>query len=290
MAVPDWHARLAGGIPSHYTPVRRFQPTDGRIDQPALRDHVLAVHLGGPKRVTRFRGRHREVFDVAEGAATLMPAHQSFRWSTDGPIDFAHITLRHDLLASSAADRHDLDLNRIELREQVGLTHPLLVELLRALLAEAQRRHPFGLYCDSLLAALNGHLLSHHTSRGERPSPAVRRGGLAGWQLRRVFDHMHTHLADDIRLPEIIALTGLSRSQFFHAFTCSTGSSPHLYLTNLRVRQAELLLRSTDLPIDRLALAVGLSRGQLAAAFRQRLGVPPGRYRRQFGQPPGCRG
>lgn len=292
--VRDWHATLAkgsfAGPPTNDARIRRFRDIGGEIVQPALQDHVLAIHLGGAKRVTRYSGIHMNVFDIPDRAMTIMPAHESRRWRTQGPIDFVHLTLDDEQMRRTALEEYDADPDHAVLQGAVGLTDPLLVALARSLLAEAERPEPSRLYCDSLLSALQCHLLLHHSPLAARrtPSPAAARtvGGLAGWQLRRVLDFMQARLGEEINLADLVDLTGLSRSQFFHAFSRSVGRTPHAYLTDLRVARAQVMLRDTDLPVSRLAAAVGLTQPQLSAAFRRRVGTTPTAYRREFGSGP----
>ena len=58
--------------------VARFRDIDGRIGQPALDRTVLAVHLGGPKRVIRRQGAHVLDVDVTKNSLTLMPEGEAF--------------------------------------------------------------------------------------------------------------------------------------------------------------------------------------------------------------------
>ena len=291
ISAEHWHARLGaasiqGRIECEDEPVLlRFRDIDGRIDQPALRENVLALHLGGPKRVTRLRGRARDIFDVDECGLTTMPAGEAFRWCTEGPVDFAHLTLSDRLLRRIVQEEFDRDPDVIRLRAVVNADEPEIRALFRLLLADLERPMPAGLYRESLLTVLSFHLVRRFSTLPEpvgadRP-PSRAAGGLAGWQLRRVTDYMRAHLAEPVRLADLVALTGLSRAQFFRAFGHSTGRSPHAFLTDLRVTQARALLRDTRLPVARVAEAVGLDIRQLSASFRKRFGAPPGSIRRQ---------
>ena len=288
-----WHKKLALRSPETHLArkdgtahdrVARFRGIDPCIEQPPLRENVLAIHLGGAKRVTRSHGLNREEFQVEEGSATLMPACESFRWQTKGPVDFAHLILDDDFIPTAAED-YDRDHQQVRLRSAVGLTDPLLLAIARSLLAELEHQRPSKLYCDSLLGTLGCHLVRHYNDSWSQnnaiAAPWRSKGGLAGWQLRRVLDYMHANLSRNVELAELVELTGLSRSQFFHAFSRSMGCSPYRSLTKLRVRQATSLLSDTDLPIGEIAAAVGLSQSQLVSSFRRCIGTSPRGYRRE---------
>ena len=293
VAAVRWHEQLAKPFQhglldaSGQVAVVRYRDIDPRIDQPPLSENVLSIHLGGAKRITRWHGYHRSIHDAAVESLTIMPAIQSYRWSTEGPIDFAHIVIGQGLLIQVAIEEHDRDPFDLALCDGVGLVDTTVATLFKALLDDLDRPGTGRLYRQSLLMALSYHLVRDYStisrSHGRRCPGSLQksplRGGMAGWQLRRVIDFMHLHMVDDIQLIDLVALTDLSRAQFFRAFAQSTGFSPYNFLTELRVRNAAKLLRSTKLPLDVVAVRVGLAPTQLYSVFRRRMGTSPSAYR-----------
>ena len=286
----DWYATMsAPAVARHdgagHLSVRRYVGTAAEMKQPALSDNLLCMHLGGAKRVQRWHAGRMSLHDVDLGALTIMPARQVNRWRTTGPIDFAHVTLSEALLRQVALEEFDLEPHRCELLDRVGVRDPYLEHLFRDLLAAVEARADTGrLYPDSLLVILSARLLGNHAARiGTRSFPTASlapKGGLAAWRLRRVIDYMTEHLASDIGLAELIALTGLSRAQFFRAFRQSTGQSPYRYQVMLRLEQARTLLEESDLSVAQVAAAVGLREGpRFSAQFRDRFGVAPRLFR-----------
>ena len=59
--------------------LRCFDGTSPTIEQPALTENVVAMHLGGPKRVTRWQGSCQKTWDVPSNSITFMPAFQANR-------------------------------------------------------------------------------------------------------------------------------------------------------------------------------------------------------------------
>lgn len=297
VAAVRWHEQLAKPTqhspldPSGQMAVVRFQDIDPRIDQPPLSENVLSIHLGGAKRVTRWHGRHRSIYDVQVNSLTIMPATQSYRWSTEGPVDFAHIVIGQGLLGQVAIEEHDRHPFDLALCDGVGIVDTKVATFFSALLDDLDRPAAGRLYRQSLLTALSYHLVRDYStismSNGRRFSKKAdevpSRGGLAGWQLRRVIDFMHFHMVDDIQLTDLVALTGLSRAQFFRAFAQSAGSSPYNYLTELRIQNAAKLLDSTKLPLNIVAARVGLAPTQLYSVFHRRMGMSPSAYRHSLG-------
>ncbi len=276
MPHPAVTGRLSGAT------LRCFDGTDPVIEQPALDENVVAIHLGGAKRVHRWQGRHYQTWDVPANAITLMPAFRANRWRTEGVIAFAHLTLGGDLLARLAREEFDREPAELALLDRVGVADPLVAELMLALGREAAAPGRRGLYRDSLVATLGITVLERYAlpragGRAAAREPAS--GGLAGWQLRRVLECMAAGVERDVGLDELVALTGLSRAQFFRAFRRSTGSTPARHLLDLRMRHAGTLLLAGQ-SIGEVAQALGYASGShFAAAFQRVHGASPSAWR-----------
>jgi transcriptional regulator GlxA family with amidase domain len=106
------------------------------------------------------------------------------------------------------------------------------------------------------------------------------RGGLPPQALRRVREYVETHLDESISVDALARVAGLSMYHFARAFKQSEGLTPHDYLVRCRVRHAQNLLASTDLPLSEIALAAGFSdQSHCARRFRERVGISPSSYR-----------
>ena len=98
--------------------------------------------------------------------------------------------------------------------------------------------------------------------------------------LQRVREFIETHLEKNLGIPELAAVTGLSKFYFARAFKQSVGMTPHEYVVQCRVRRAQELLASTDLPLSEIAVAVGFAdQSHCARRFREHVGMTPSRYR-----------
>lgn len=81
-------------------------------------------------------------------------------------------------------------------------------------------------------------------------------------------------------VPELAALSGLSRAAFARAFQQTLAQAPMQYLTEWRMTLARDHLRSGDLTLTQIAQRTGYtSPYAFAAAFRRHHGEPPGRWR-----------
>jgi len=107
------------------------------------------------------------------------------------------------------------------------------------------------------------------------------RGGLAAGALRRVCEHVASHLDESVALEVLAAEAHLSVYHFARAFRQSMGVSPHRYILEQRVKRAQQMLRQTDLPLATLASAVGFSdQAHFSRYFHRLVGVTPSSYRR----------
>jgi AraC family transcriptional regulator len=110
---------------------------------------------------------------------------------------------------------------------------------------------------------------------------ALARGGLSGWQQKRVAAFIEDHLAEEVRLPALAGLVDLSRYHFARAFKQSFGVPPHRYHVGRRIERAKTLLAEPSSSVTRVGLAVGFAEtSSFSAAFRKTTGCPPSEYRR----------
>ena len=99
-------------------------------------------------------------------------------------------------------------------------------------------------------------------------------------RLSAALQAMHEKAAHSWTVPELAAISGLSRAAFARAFRDALGQAPMQYLTEWRMTLARDHLRTGDLSLARIADAVGYgSPFAFAAAFRRLHREPPGTWR-----------
>jgi AraC-like DNA-binding protein len=106
------------------------------------------------------------------------------------------------------------------------------------------------------------------------------RGGLPPGAMRRVREHVETHLSESIDVAELAAIAGLSVFHFARQFKQSAGVTPHHYLIKRRVERAREMLVRTDFSLSEIAIVTGFSdQSHFARHFRHVLGTTPGQFR-----------
>lgn len=100
-------------------------------------------------------------------------------------------------------------------------------------------------------------------------------------QIRRAVALIRERFAAPLSVAEIAEAAGVSVSQLHSEFRRQVGKSPARHLADVRLTAAIELLRSSDEPIARIALACGYSeQSSLNRALRNRLHVTPLALRR----------
>jgi transcriptional regulator GlxA family with amidase domain len=124
--------------------------------------------------------------------------------------------------------------------------------------------------------------------------PLVRQGGQSQFiaydkpttsntGMQQTLEWMQANLQAPLTLDDIASHASMSVRSLTRHFRQQVGTTPLQHLLRLRVRRAQELLETTDLPIERIHDQVGFGS---SIAFRQqfthRVGVPPQRFRDAF--------
>jgi transcriptional regulator GlxA family with amidase domain len=112
--------------------------------------------------------------------------------------------------------------------------------------------------------------------------------------LRRARDHADRNYREPLDLDALAAVAGVSKYHFARSFQATYGETPIRYLCRRRVERAQDLLRSANLTVTEVCMAVGFtSLGSFSTRFSQLVGESPSAYRDRWaarGGPhvPGC--
>ncbi|RJF92112.1 helix-turn-helix domain-containing protein [Noviherbaspirillum saxi] len=160
------------------------------------------------------------------------------------------------------------------------INHDKALENLFALMEmEIQNGCPSGgLYTESLSIAL----VTYLTQAYANGKPLKRIGNkLAGQNLQTVKSYVRENLANELSLVELANLVHTSPYHFARLFKATMGMTPHSYVLEQRIVEAQRLLKSGR-TIAEIATVTGFaSPTHLADVFRRRFGVSPTNLRKQ---------
>jgi AraC family transcriptional regulator len=197
------------------------------------------------------------------------------RWS--GPTHRIAAALHPRLLANALEETaHERE---IELTEHWNLTDPNIMSVLLAMRTDLDAGSPAGrMYGDSLANALAVYLLKRYAVKLR--VPAVYRGGLPRYRLKRVIDYIEENLSGDLSLAQLAAVAGVSPHYFAELFRQSMGRAPHQYVLLRRIDLAKERLRDPRRSVLEAGLDAGFQNpSHFARVFRKWVGISPSGFR-----------
>jgi AraC family transcriptional regulator len=245
--------------------------------------HLLAVHEQGIRRdgVTFVDGLPRSTLRDVRRKLTFVPAGHVYHdeWQ-DARVLTRVLYLYFD--PAKMPMHHEADVAPATLVARLFFEDATLLDT--ALKLKRLIEHT-GADSSRYLEAL-GTVLAHELIRLNAGPPRIAvpmRGGLAAWQQRLIATHIEERLAEQIPLPTLAGLVGLSPYHFCRAFKQSFGTPPHRHHTSRRIERAKTLLAESASSVTEIGLAVGFREtSSFATAFRKATGQTPTAHRRSL--------
>jgi AraC-like DNA-binding protein len=119
-------------------------------------------------------------------------------------------------------------------------------------------------------------LIARHAAGAPPPAADREEAG----PVARAVAYLEENFAAEVDLATLAAVAGVPRTRLIRAMKRRTGLTPHAYLTDRRVRAARALLAGGQAPADVAAACGFFDQSHLNRAFKARIGVTPGAFRR----------
>lgn len=242
--------------------------------------HSLILTIRGGTALTGSKVGGQLVYEGIDrpGALTFVPADADrTSWYVNADLDYAGLFIHPRLAKEIGAIGHLAGLGpRVNATDD--LIAGVMASLSRDLAGDIQPDRAFMDACVDFLA--------RQLDRTDRRAPPVARRArhLSQRTIRTVRDFVEAHLANEISLQDMAAVSGLPSDSFARCFRASLGVAPYQYVQERRIRNAEALLAGSALPISEIALDCGFSsQSHLNKAFKRLTGHTPGSYRRLAG-------
>ncbi len=217
-------------------------------------------------------------------ALDVSPDVVFFIKDTEGRYTHANLTLVHRL----GLTRRDEVIGRNELElypDALGSSHAKQDE--RVLLGEAIENElqlqvlpnhaPGWCLTDKRPLRVRGEIRGIVGSSRDIAAPDATQPCPAG--LQRVFDYLHEHYAESVRVYALAAMAGVSMSQLDQHFRSKYQLTPQQMLTKLRIESAMRLLRGSD-SMAAISHACGFAdQSAFTRQFKATVGMTPRSYR-----------
>lgn len=134
------------------------------------------------------------------------------------------------------------------------------------------------------VAAAARHLIAPRQREGTGPQlptdPVLATPRIRPDPLSLLLEHLATHLHEPQAVPAAAARLGLSERTLRRRFADRLGTTPGRWVATERLRQAQHLLETTDLPVETVAHRLGLASATvLRRQFRRELDTTPREHR-----------
>lgn len=163
-----------------------------------------------------------------------------------------------------------------------GVVDPHLADLIRRLEREAHDDAPLGSeYVEALTLTLRSYLRARYGTEPARDGGEARSGPMTAPQREGLRAYIDEHVDRSISLAELAQWTGYSVNHFARLFKQAFRMPPHQYVIERRIERAKGLLLDHRRSIAEVAVSCGFAtQAHLHTAFKQRLGITPGEFRR----------
>lgn len=216
-----------------------------------------------------------------EPGSVGMQPFEGAKWLYEGPVSYLPVYMPFGLLASVSEGLFERELRHEQLSIPPGTRDQRLCAAMRAIRVGCLSTiEPTNLMLDSwalILSEIVVRRFSSHSGRHDRSS----HGRILPRGVALAVDFIEANLHQDLRLASIANASAMSTYHFARSFKETVGMSPHAYVLARRVRRAQEMLDHDGRELTHVAAACGFSsQAHLTTAFRRRLGVTPGGYRR----------
>lgn len=247
-------------------------------------DHTIVYQFAGPGVDRSYGGRHNTRID-ALGLTTVIPAGRSSEWQSDAVVDVLHFYLDDTRLKQVVLETLDRDPAQLEVRDLMGVDDKAIAAIApvvsRALVDQGETTR---LLLDGMEQVLVARIIDGFSNFTTAKALQPDQHPLGTAVVDKVISFMRDRLDEDLALADYAALTSMGTFQFARAFKAATGQTPHQMLISERVNRASSLLARSKLSLAEIAYDCGFSsQSHLTSTFSRQMGMPPGKYRKEFG-------
>ncbi len=272
----DDNRRIEAGLMSFNR--RAGAKAPGPVATPGNSDlYLIGMSLQDGHKRRIFESARSTEYDFRRNSVYVRDMSDPYEAELNGSFDFTLIEIAKtdidDIFDGAEAGRAN------ELMPAIAKPDALLGAMLVALFSGKGSARSNRLFIDHMTAAIGVHIAETY---GQSRSKATARGqALPNDLLQRVRDYLESRITDEATVDELAALCAMPRSTFLAAFRLATGTTPHGWLTEMRMARARELLQASTLAMEDVAVACGFDDvKEFRRAFATETGVLPEIWRR----------
>ena len=206
-----------------------------------------------------------ETYTVSDGDIILFNNIEAHGWEVLNPLTLIVMIFQPELIANGFAlldydylepflERGTNFKNVLPASEQVTKDiHQLLLDI-----SEEDENHTVGyqlMIKANILKILT--LLIRHSQSSQKPDRLLSRKALEMKRLSNVFDYINQHYTERLTLSDAAEMAYMSPNYFSQYFKKVTGQNFSDYLSGLRIKKAQELLKNSDMSVIDIAMACG---------------------------------
>lgn len=259
--------------------VFRYAPSD--IWVPPSDNFLIVLYREGTTSMNRRVTGGWKQDHVGRGITTLLTRAEASSWRWSQTIEVSHFYIPPAVMAKTASDAFDRDVQSVELHDLLKVEDPVLSWIGDQMVQEVAAGSPGGRLCyDALALQASVHILRKYASV-EFKLPCAQ-GHFRPAHARLIEDYIEQNISRNITLEELANICNCTPVQFARKFQLHYGMRPHAYVLSRKVECACQHLRKNRLALKEIALLSGFSdQSHLNRIFRRQKGITPAEYRRQ---------
>ncbi|MEM7661483.1 MAG: AraC family transcriptional regulator [Pseudomonadota bacterium] len=213
-----------------------------------------------------------------------MPAMRDAGWQSDQRVEVLHIYLCDEALRKIAETVTGKTATDVSISDGLDLNDPFMAGIAGKILREIQSPSALSsLMIEHLQHVIAVHMLRTYSNLSDPTVKALTRPIRMGKSdLQPALDYLNDNIQESVSLDDLADLANVPTSQLLRSFRYVIGTTPHQYLIQRRIEKARDLLTNTRLSIAEIAYECGFSsQSHMTTVFADKLGITPGKYRRQ---------
>lgn len=209
------------------------------------------------------------------GTVCVIPADQAVVITWPEPVFFLNIKL------NNLFKRKDIESKNISIHDKISIfSSKRCLQIGKIISEQLDNNENIDLdFIKSLHIVINNIIAKSYLLSREA---SVINTGLSSYACRQIESYLKENFRGSVLVSDMADYLGMSSGHFASCFRESFGQTPHQYLMNLRLDDAEKCLKETDIPISEIAAGLNFSsQSHLTTALKKYRQLTPGEIRRR---------